>query len=73
MVGLPSIPSGVAICRNQNRDKTMNQKLNLKKNQRFGVATIAYFGKLRKNQKDKTRSVKNQILGLEVGYAWGRY
>jgi len=39
----------------------------------FGVTTIVYSGKLRKNQKDKTRSTKNQILGPEVGYAWGRY
>ena len=35
----------------------------------FGVAMIVYFEKLRKNQKNKTRSTKNQILGLGVGYA----
>ena len=36
----------------------------------FGVATIVYFGKIRKNEKNKTRSTKNQILGLG---GWGRY
>jgi len=40
----------------------------------FGVVTIVYFGKLRKNKKkDKTRSAKNQILGPRVDYAWRRY
>jgi len=39
----------------------------------FGVATIVYFGKLRKNQKNKIRYAKNQILGPRVDYAWGRY
>jgi len=39
----------------------------------FGVATIVYTEKLWKNKKDKRRSAKNQISGLEVGYAWGRY
>ena len=39
MAWLSSIPSGVAICRNRNRDGTTNQKTKrLKKI--FGVATI---------------------------------
>jgi len=49
-----------------------NQKIKFVKTE-FGVATIVYSEKLRKNQKDKTRSAKNQILGPGVGYAWGRY
>jgi len=32
----------------------------------FGVATVVYFGKQWKNQKDKTMFAKNQILGSEV-------
>jgi len=50
-----------------------NQKLNLIKKTELGVATIVYFGKLWKNQKDKTRSAKNHILDPGVGYVWGRY
>jgi len=55
------------LCRNRNRDGMTNQK-------EFGVATIVYSGTLRKNKKkNKTRSTKNQILGLGVGCAWGNY
>jgi len=39
----------------------------------FGVATTVYSRKLRKNQKDKTRSTTNQILGSGVSYVWERY
>jgi len=62
----------VCSCRNQNWDGMTNQKIKFVKTE-FGVATIVYSEKLRKNQKDKTRSAKNQILGPGVGYAWGRY
>ena len=72
MVGLSSVPSGVAICRNRNRDERRT-KNKIRKKTKFGVATIVYSGKLQKNYKDKTRSAKNQILGSEGDYAWGRY
>jgi len=37
----------------------------------FGVVTtIVYSRKLQKNQNNKTRSAKNQILVPGVGYAW---
>ena len=37
-------------------------KIRFEKNRDFGIATIVYSEKLRKNQKDKTKSAKNQIL-----------
>ncbi|WVZ07341.1 hypothetical protein V8G54_020687 [Vigna mungo] len=43
----------VAICRNRNHDGMTVQKRNRFSKKRFGVATIVYSGKLRKNHKEK--------------------
>jgi len=45
-----------------------NQKIKFEKTRNFGIATIIYSGKLQKNQKDKTKYAKNQILGPRVDH-----
>jgi len=58
----------LARCRNRNRNGTTNQKIKFEKTKNFGITTIVYYGKLQKNQKDKTEYAKNQILGPRVGH-----
>jgi len=65
MAGLSSVPSGVAICRNRNRDGTTNQKEKFVKIE-FGVVTIVIIGNYGKPKKRES-STTNPILGPGVG------
>ena len=65
LVESPSVATEITM-----RRRTKNK---IWKKTEFRVVTIVYPGKLRKNQNDKRKSAKNEILGPGVDYTWGRY